>query len=543
MAWYEFALVQISVILIMFFLFKWFNKKETARQPKPIYSDPTEIQELHRLRSRSLTVPLCELSRPKNLSDIIGQENAIAALRAAICGKNPQHILIYGPPGVGKTCAARLLLEEAKKTKESPFDENSQFVEIDATCIRFDERSIADPLLGSVHDPIYQGAGLLGTQGVPQPKAGAVTKAHCGILFLDEIGELHPIQMNKLLKVLEDRRVFFESSYYSKNNRNIPDYIHDIFKNGLPADFRLIGATTRSPEELPMALRSRCVEIFFSPLSDSDLIKISENAARSSGAYATEDALRLCASYCQSGRDCVNMIQLAESMGNEHNKITTSDIRTVANTCRYTQKYSAKMNKKTKCGTAYGLGVANNLGMLIEIECVVKRTMSGNGKLTIRGAVCEEEIEVSGRRLKRQSLVRSSAENVLCAISYVFGIDCSCLDVSFNIPGGMPVDGPSAGVAFCAAFLSAFSGKPIRKPIAFTGEVTQKGEVRVVGGISDKVKAAGISDAKEVVLPIDNIPESDEYGVKLTGIRNIHELMNICFETAPESMRSVQTVI
>jgi len=44
--------------------------------------------------------------------------------------------------------------------------------------------------------------------GIPQPKPGAVTKAHGGVLFIDEIGELHPIQINKLLKVLEDRKVF-----------------------------------------------------------------------------------------------------------------------------------------------------------------------------------------------------------------------------------------------------------------------------------------------------------------------------------------------
>ena len=64
---------------------------------------------------------------------------------------------------------------------------------MDATCLRFDERAIADPLFGSVHDPIYQGAGPLGQSGVPQPKEGAVTRAHGGILFLDEIGEMHPV--------------------------------------------------------------------------------------------------------------------------------------------------------------------------------------------------------------------------------------------------------------------------------------------------------------------------------------------------------------
>jgi len=77
--------------------------------------------------------------------------------------------------------------------------------------------------------------------GVPQPKPGAVTKAHGGVLFIDEIGELHSIQMNKLLKVLEDRKVFLESAYYSADDRNIPLYIHDIFKNGAPRRFPACG--------------------------------------------------------------------------------------------------------------------------------------------------------------------------------------------------------------------------------------------------------------------------------------------------------------
>lgn len=96
------------------------------------------------------------------------------ALRAALCGPNPQHVLIYGPPGVGKTAAARLILEEAKAREESPFRQKAKFVEIDATALQFDERNIADPLLGSVHDPIYQGgAGAFWQVGIPQPRPGA----------------------------------------------------------------------------------------------------------------------------------------------------------------------------------------------------------------------------------------------------------------------------------------------------------------------------------------------------------------------------------
>ena len=199
------------------------------------------------------------------------------SLRAALCGPNPQHIIIYGPPGVGKTAAARLVLEEAKKNPLSPFKSDAKFLEIDGATSRFDERGIADPLIGSVHDPIYQGAGAMGIAGIPQPKPGAVTKAHGGILFIDEIGELHSMQINKLLKVLEDRKVMLESVYYSPEDTNIPSYIHDIFQNGLPADFRLIGATTSSTRD-PMAIRSRCVEIYFRGLTPNEIKIIGRNA-------------------------------------------------------------------------------------------------------------------------------------------------------------------------------------------------------------------------------------------------------------------------
>ena len=52
-------------------------------------------------------------------------------------------MIIYGPPGVGKTAAARLVLEESKQNPWSPFTEDSKFVEVDATIMRFDERNIA----------------------------------------------------------------------------------------------------------------------------------------------------------------------------------------------------------------------------------------------------------------------------------------------------------------------------------------------------------------------------------------------------------------
>ena len=80
-----------------------------------------EMEQLRSMRAISLTEPLAEKVRPSSFSEIIGQEDGIKALRAALCGPNPQHVIIYGPPGVGKTATARIVLEEAKRTKQTCF--------------------------------------------------------------------------------------------------------------------------------------------------------------------------------------------------------------------------------------------------------------------------------------------------------------------------------------------------------------------------------------------------------------------------------------
>jgi len=222
----------VLIVIQMFFTIivgiYFFNMLRTQQSSKTsIESDSNrELEKLRNLKKIELTKPLSEKTRPESLDDVVGQSDGIRALRAALCGANPQHVLIYGPPGVGKTAAARVVLNEAKASLVSPFSQNAKFVELDATTLHFDERGIADPLIGSVHDPIYQGAGAYGPAGVPRPKPGAVTKAHGGILFIDEIGEMHPVEINKLLKVLEDRKVFLESSYYSSGNKDIQTYVH-----------------------------------------------------------------------------------------------------------------------------------------------------------------------------------------------------------------------------------------------------------------------------------------------------------------------------
>lgn len=486
-----------------------------------------ELEKLRRLRACKLTVPLSERTRPKSLDDIIGQEEGIRALKAALCGENPQHVIIYGPPGVGKTCAARQVLEEAKKYTFSPFRKEAKFIEIDATCVRFDERAIADPLLGSVHDPIYQGAGAMGIAGVPQPKQGAVTKANGGVLFLDEIGELHPIQMNKLLKVLEDRTVYFESAYYNQDDKNTPPHIHDIFKNGLPADFRLVGATTCRPEDLPPALRSRCLEIYFRALKPSELSTIAINAAKKSGAPIDQETAEFASRYCQNGREIVNMIQLAAGIASSENRedISKDDIEWVAETCRYHARGERKLAKSNHAGVVNGLAVSGDgQGVVMEIEALAHP--SARGSLCVTGIVDQEEIGGKTRKLRRQSTAKSSVENVLTALRSVTGLDGRKYDLHINFPGGTPVDGPSAGAAVALAVYSALTGIPVDQNLALTGEISIYGTVKPVGGVSAKIEAAVQAGATTVLIPKDNYKESyAKYPIDVVPVKDILEII------------------
>ncbi len=468
-----------------------------------------EMEKLKALRAVSLTEPLAEKARPMKLSDIVGQEEGLRALRATLCGPNPQHVIIYGPPGVGKTAAARVVLEEAKRMTYSPFRQEAVFCEMDATTARFDERGIADPLIGSVHDPIYQGAGSMGVAGIPQPKPGAVTKAHGGILFIDEIGELHPIQINKLLKVLEDRKVFFESAYYNQDDANIPQHIHDIFQNGLPADFRLVGATTRNPEDLPPAIRSRCIEVFFRPLVPDEITEIVRKAAKKVQLQMTEAAVMAVKRYATNGRDAVNMVQLSAGIAMVENRleIDEADVEWVAESSQLPPRPEKHIGTESQVGVVNGLAVIGPMsGILLEIEAVARKSLvAGHGKVSVTGAVEEEEINGGKRVIKRRSMVMGSLDNAMTALKNIVPVHLQDYDIHLNFPGGIPVDGPSAGISMAIAIYSAVVEVPIDHQVAMTGEVSLKGDVKPVGGILAKLDAARRSGVKRVILSAEQV--------------------------------------
>jgi ATP-dependent Lon protease len=487
--------------------------RETGGPETP--ASQAKLEELEALSQRTLSASALQQLRPQSLREIVGQEAAMKALLAKISSPYPQHVILYGPPGVGKTTVARLVLEVAKGRPYTPFAKDAAFVEASGTTLRWDPRETVNPLLGSVHDPIYQGSRReFAEAGVPEPKLGLVTKAHGGVLFIDEIGEMDISLQSRLLKVLEDKRVSFESSYYDETSPNVPEYVKRLFREGAPADFILIGATTREPDDIDPAIRSRCAEIFFAPLTQHQVVSIVQAAVKRLGAKAARGVPRLIASYTIEGRKAVQIVadaygqalyrlfpnKRAEAAKNP--TIAEDDVKSVVQTSRLVQHTPVKGRATREIGKTFGLGVLHYLGSIIEVEAVAfPASQAGKGVIRFN--------DTAG------SMAKDSVFNATSVMRAAAGVDTADFDLHINIVGGGNIDGPSAGLAIFLALYSAITKTPLPQDVAVTGELSIQGKVRAVGGVVEKLYAARQAGMSRVLIPKENLREVD---VALAGI-------------------------
>ena len=553
--------------------------------------DKKKREALEALEKVHLTQSVMELLRPKTFDEIVGQERAVRSLMAKLSSPYPQHLLLYGPPGVGKTTAARLVLEAAKKRAVSPFAETAPFVETDGTTLRWDPRDMTNPLLGSVHDPIYQGAQKnLADSGVPEPKPGLVTDAHGGILFIDEIGEMDEMLQNKLLKVLEDKRAYFESAYYDPDDKRVPPYIRKLFEEGAPADFVLIGATTREPDHINPALRSRCAEIYFEPLTPAHIRTIVENAAQRLHVALAPGTAELISTYTIEGRKAINILADAYSLA--LNRMDDADVERIVS--RETIEPTPSVEQQAMHGDANAdvsretsiakekelLGMepfstsddgkkTENVSRETEPPCIPvtkediyevvqvsrlypfgKKKASdtsavgrvfGLGVAGFLGSIIEIEAVAFPATEKGKGTVRfnetagsmakDSVFNAASVMRRLTGRDLHDYDLHVNIIGGGNIDGPSAGTAILTAIVSAVTGAAVRQNVAVTGEISLQGEIRPVGGVFEKAYGARQAGISTLIIPWENkkdIPE-DHLGLKIYRLKSAEEAFGILF--------------
>ena len=168
-----------------------------------------------------------------------------------------------------------------------------------------------------------------------------------------------------------------------------------------------------------------------------------------------------------------------------------------------------------------------NIGILMEIEATAKKVTHRIGNIKVTGIVEEEEISSNNRKIKRKSTAYSSIQNVLTVLNNIFNLECENYDIHINIPGGMPVDGPSAGITIATAIYSAINKVKVSNKVAMTGEISLLGEVKPIGGVNAKINAAQKAGATKVIIPIENWKDSfkDIAGIKVIAVKSLNEVI------------------
>jgi ATP-dependent Lon protease len=191
-----------------------------------------------------------------------------------------------------------------------------------------------------------------------------------------------------------------------------------------------------------------------------------------------------------------------------------------------------ELEAEDQTGAATGLVVTETGGDVIAIEVTL---MEGKEDFILTGQLGEVMRESARAGL---SWIRAHAAQL--------GVQREVFErntLHIHVPaGGIPKDGPSAGITMATALVSAFTGIPVRKDVAMTGEITLRGRVLPIGGLKSKILAAHLSGAKVVILPRKNekdlrdIPEEIRKQIKLVLVDTMDQVLEAALRRMPEPL-------
>ena len=401
-----------------------------------------------------------------------------------------QIICLVGPPGVGKTSVA-------------------------ASIARALKRKYARVSLGGMHDEAeIRGHRKTYVGAMPGRIVSAIINAgnENPVIVLDEIDKLandfRGDPTSALLEVLDPE----QNKTFRDNFMEIPIDLSDC----------LFIATANSYDRIPSPLIDRMEIIELSTYTDSEKLAIAKNHlipkqltrnGMSKKAFRITDPaiMRLIKEYTrESGvrnleREIASVIRkVAKRIAETNIKSLTVTPKNLEQLLGKPKVIPEKLEAIDSVGVVNGLAYTQTGGDLLKVEVSV---MEGSGKIELTGSL--------GDVMKESAKIAHSYVRTICdsyGISRTFYKDC---DLHIHFPeGAIPKDGPSAGVTMVTAIVSALSGLAVKRDIAMTGEITLRGKVLPIGGLTEKTLAAYRCGIKTVLIPEGNVKDLDDIDIE-----------------------------
>lgn len=416
-------------------------------------------------------------------------------------------LCLVGPPGVGKTSLARSVARSL----------NRKFVRISLGGVR-DESEIRG------HRRTYVGA-MPGRIIQGMRKAGTINP----VFLLDEIDKMsndfRGDPSSAMLEVLDPEQ-----------NKNFSDhYIEETYDLSKV----MFIATANDLSTIPGPLRDRMEIISIAGYTEIEKLHIAkdylikkqlkEHGLQKQQLQIRDDAILSIVRYFTREAGVRGLErQIAKICRKTAKIITSGEKKRVIVTNKNIEEFLGKKifhygqaEKEDQVGVATGLAYTAFGGDTLQIEVSLA---PGKGKLVLTGKLGDVMKESAQAAF---SYVRSSAEK--------FGIDPMFhekYDIHIHVPeGAVPKDGPSAGVTITTALVSALTGKPIRREVGMTGEVTLRGRVLAIGGLKEKTLSAHRAGLTTIILPKDNerdlddIPESVREELTFIPVTHVDEVL------------------
>lgn len=408
-------------------------------------------------------------------------------------------LCLVGPPGVGKTSLANSIARAL----------NRKFVRISLGGVR-DEAEIRGhrrTYIGAMPGRIIKGIKEAGSKNP--------------LMLLDEIDKMatdfRGDPASAMLEVLDPaQNIHFEDHYV-----DTPFDLSEVF----------FIATANDLGRIPMPLRDRMEIINLSSYTEFEkkhiakkyLIPASkeENGLKDINVKISDEALkRIINDYTKEAGVRNLKREINKLFRRVAKEVIDKDKKNIIININNIQKYLDKprfrpdkqKSKESRVGIVNGLAWTAVGGTALEVQAI---KMEGKGKLTLTGKlgdVMKESAQVA------YSYVRAKREAYKIEEKFY-----EKYDLHLHFPeGAVPKDGPSAGITITTAIISALSNRPVRQDVAMTGEVTITGDVLPVGGIKEKVIGAHRIGVTDVILPIDNEPDTEELPKEIKKDITIH---------------------